>query len=109
MSDLSQRLMLSKPDAAISTQGQIISKKSGIQSVVTLDTLLIPKPASTVIYPVKAALPQYMLNKGDLLVVDREAGPSDNQLVIISANDDLIVSRFSHSSSNTPSNLSDDT
>ncbi len=109
MSDLSQSLLLSTSDAAISTQGRVVAKKSGIPSVLTLDRLLIPKPASTVIFPVRAALSQYGLNRGDLLIVDCEASPSDNQLVIISANDDLIVSRFSRSSSNTPSNLSDDT
>lgn len=109
MSDLSQSLLLSTPEPASGAQQQAIGAKSGSPSLVTLDRLLIPKPASTVIYPVRAALPQYGLNRGDLLIVDREASPSDNQLVIILANDDLIVSRFSQSASNTPSNLSDDT
>jgi hypothetical protein len=35
--------------------------------------------------------------------------PADNQLVIISANDDLIIRRFSTSAFNTPPNLADDT
>ena len=109
MSDLSQSLLLSTPEPASGAQRQIIGAKSGISSVLTIDRLLIPKPASTVIYPVRAALPQYGLDKGDLLIVDREASPSDNQLVVISANGDLIVSRYSKSASNTQSNLSDGT
>jgi hypothetical protein len=44
-----------------------------------------------------------------LLVVDREASPSDNQLIVVLANDNLIVSRFSQFSSNPQANLSDDT
>lgn len=109
MSDLSQSLLLSAPEPANGIQEQISAEKSGIPSVVTLDSLLIPKPASTVIHPVRIALPQYGLNRGDLLIVDRESSPSDNQLIIISANDDLTVSRYSHPFSNTPPNLSDDT
>jgi hypothetical protein len=109
MSDLSQSLLLSTPEPANGLQRQINAGESGIPSVVTLDRLLIPKPASTVIFPVRTAITQYGLNMGDLLIVDREANPSDNQLVIISTNDDLIVSRFSQSFSNTPPNLSDDT
>jgi hypothetical protein len=109
MSDLSQSLLLSTPEPASGAQAQINSTKSGIPSVVTLDRLLIPKPASTVIYPVKAALPEYRLNMGDLLIAYRKASPSVNQLVIVYANYDLMVRRFNQSSSDTPSNLSDDT
>jgi hypothetical protein len=42
---------------------------------------------------------------GDLLIVDRHATPADNQLVITSANDELIVSRYSDRSCQTPSKL----
>ena len=109
MSDLSQSLLLSTPEPFIGAQRVANGPKSAIYTAVTLDRLLIPKPASTVIYPVRAADPQYGLNKGDLLIVDREASPSDNRLVIISANDELIVSRYNQSSSNTPPNLADST
>ena len=44
-----------------------------------------------------------------MLIVERDAAPENNQLVIISANDDLIISRFSASAFNIPPNLSDDT
>jgi hypothetical protein len=36
------------------------------------------------------------LNPGDLLIVDRHATPTDNHLVIILANDGLMISRFSN-------------
>ena len=109
MSDLSQSLLLSTPEPPSGAQEQAIGSKTGISSVVTLDRLLVPKPATTLIYPVRTAITEYGLNRGDLLIVDREANPLDNQLVIISTNDDLIISRYSKSASNTPSNLSDDT
>ena len=111
MSDLSQSLVLSLSGASKDAQQQVISAKSDAssQSPVTLDNLLIPKPASTVIFPVRdASAAQYGLSQVDLLIVDRDAEPANNQLVIISANDDLIIRRFSASASNTPPNLADD-
>jgi SOS-response transcriptional repressor LexA len=111
MSDLSQSLILSQSGVSKDAQQQAIDVKSGTSShfPVTLDQLLIPKPASTVIFPVRdASAAQYGLSQGDLLIVDRDAMPADNQLVIISANDDLIIRRLSASASNTPLNLADD-
>ena len=112
MSDLSQSLVLSLSGASKDAPQQVVSAKSDAssRSPVTLDNLLIPKPASTVIFPVRdASAAQYGLSEGDLLIVDRDAKPEDNQLVIISANDDLIIRRFSPSSANTTSNLADGT
>lgn len=111
MSDLSQSLALSLSDVSKDAQQQAIGVKLGTSShsPVTLDQLLIPKPASTVIFPVRdASAAQYGLSQGDLLIVDRDAEPADNQLVITSANVDLIIRRFSASASNTPPNLADD-
>ena len=111
MSDLSQSLVLSLLGVSKEAQEQDIGVKTGISShpPVTLDDLLIPKPASTVIFPVRdASAAQYGLTQDDLLIVDLDAQPANNQLVIILANDDLIVSRFSASASNTPPNLADD-
>jgi SOS-response transcriptional repressor LexA len=112
MSDLSQSLALSQLGVSKGAQEQAIGTQSGIPShtPVTLDQLLIPKPASTVIFPVRdASAVQYGLTQGDLLIVERDATPADNQLVIISANDDLIISRFNDKPVNTPSNLADAT
>ena len=112
MSDLSQSLVLSLSGVSKDAQQQAIGSASGTSShsPVTLDNLLIPKPASTVIFPIRdASAAHYGLSGGDLLIVDRDAKPADNQLVIISANDDLIISRFSALASSTPPNLSDDT
>jgi SOS-response transcriptional repressor LexA len=111
MSDLSQSLVLSQSGVSKDAQQQAIDVKSGASShsPVTLDQLLIPKPASTVVFPVRdASAAKYGLAEGDLLIVDRDTPPADNQLVIISANDDLIISRLSASASNTPPNLADD-
>jgi SOS-response transcriptional repressor LexA len=111
MSDLSQSLALSLSGVSKDAQQQAIGAKSGTSShsSVTLDQLLIPKPVSTVVFPVRdASAAQYGLSQGDLLIVDRDAEPANNQLVIISANDDLIISRLSASASNTPPNLADD-
>ena len=112
MSDLSQSLVLSLSGVSNDAQEQAIGSVSGTPnpSQVTLDQLLIPKPASTVIFPVRdASAAQYGLSHGDLLIVDRDAPPADNQLVIISANDDLIIRRFNALASSTPPNLTDDT
>ena len=111
MSDLSQSLALSLSGVSKDAQEQAIGVKSGTlsHSPVTLDQLLIPKPASTVIFPIRdASAAQYGLAQGDLLIVDRDAQPVDNQLVINSANGDLIIRRFSASAFNTPPNLADD-
>ena len=111
MSDLSQSLVLSLSGVSKDAQQQAFSTRSGTPnpSQVTLDQLLIPKPASTIIFPVRdASAAQYRLAQGDLLIVDRDAMPADNQLVINSANDDMIIRRFSASALNTPPNLADD-
>jgi SOS-response transcriptional repressor LexA len=98
MSDLSQSLALSAVSVSSDAHAQPSRKQPDIPhpTPTTLDDLLIPKPASTVIFPVRdRSAAQYGLNPGDLLIVDRHASPADNQLVIISANEDLIISRFS--------------
>ena len=111
MSDLSQSLVLSLSGVSKDAQQQATSTRSGTPnpSQVTLDQLLIPKPASTVIFPVRdASAAQYGLSQVDLLIVDLDAQPANNQLVIISANGDLIIRRFRASGFNTPPNLADD-
>ncbi len=94
MSDLSQSLVLSSPGASKDAAGQIIGAKSDNPSnlALTLDDLLIPRPASTVIFPVHdLSAAQYELKPGDLLVVDRTVNPVDRQLVIISTNNELKI------------------
>jgi len=108
MSDLSQNLALSALSVTSDAHDQPLRKQPDISHPIptTLDDLLIPKPASTVIFPVRdPSAAQYGLNPGDLLIVDRHATPHDNQLVIVSANDELIISRYSDSSDRTPSKL----
>jgi SOS-response transcriptional repressor LexA len=108
MSDLSQNLALSALSVTSDAHAQPLRKQPDIPhpTRTTLDDLLIPQPASTVIFPVRdRSAAQYGLNPGDLLIVDRRATPVDNQLVIISANDELIISRYSDSSDRKYSNL----
>jgi protein involved in polysaccharide export with SLBB domain len=108
MSDLSQNLALSAVSVSSDAHAQPLCKQPDIPHTTptTLDDLLIPQPASTVIFPVRdRSAAQYRLNPGDLLIVDRHAAPANNQLVIISANDELIISRYSEQSDCTPSNL----
>ena len=108
MSDLSQNLALSALSVSSDAHALPLRKQPDIPNPtpITLDDLLIPKPASTVIFPVRdSSAAKYGLNPGDLLIVDRHANPVDNQLVIISANDELVISRYSDSSDCTPSNL----
>lgn len=108
MSDLSQNLALSALSVSSDAHDQPLRKQPDISHPIptTLDDLLIPKPASTVIFPVRdPSAAQYGLNPGDLLIVDRHAMPANNQLVIISANDELIISRYSDLSDRTRSNL----
>jgi SOS-response transcriptional repressor LexA len=108
MSDLSQNLALTAPSVSSDAHVQPLRKQPDIfhPTPTTLDHLLIPKPASTVIFPVRdPSAAQFGLNPGDLLIVDRHATPHDNQLVIVSANDELIISRYSDSSDRTPSKL----
>jgi hypothetical protein len=108
MSDLSQSLALSALSVSSDAQIQPLRKPPDIArpTPTTLDDLLIPQPASTVIFPVRdRSAAHYGLNPGDLLIVDRHATPHDNQLVIISINDELIICRYSDLSDRTPSNL----
>ena len=96
MSDLSQILVLSALNVTSDAHAQLLRKQPDIPNPtpITLDDLLIPQPASTVIFPVRdPSAAQYGLNPGDLLIVDRHTTPVNNQLVIISANDELIISR----------------
>lgn len=108
MSDLSQNLALSALSVSSDAHAQPLRKQPDIPHPIptTLDDLLIPKPASTVIFPVRdSSAAQFGLKPGDLLIVDRHATPHHNQLVIISANDELIISRYSEQSDRTPSKL----
>ena len=108
MSDLSQSLALTALSASSDAHAELLRTQPDIPHPVptTLDDLLIPKPSSTVIFPVRdRSAAQYGLNPGDLLIVDRHATPHHNQLVIISANDELLISRYSEQSDRTPSNL----
>jgi DNA polymerase V len=60
-----------------------------------LDDLLIPRPESTVIFPVRDwASQRFGLSPGDLLVVERGARPEEDQLIIILLNDQLLIKRF---------------
>ena len=96
MSDLSQSLVLSPPSASTDAADQLIGSPSGNTAALplTLDDLLIPRPASTIIFPVRdPCADQYALRPGDLLVVDRAVNPADQQLVIIATNNALIIGR----------------
>jgi DNA polymerase V len=110
MSDLSQSLVLSLPSVSKGTGDQVIGVKSdnSITSAVTLDDLLIPKPASTLIFPVRdPAAIEYELEPGDLLIVDRATDPADGQLVILSTNNELHISRHNLQEAKSSSNLSE--
>ena len=96
MSDLSESLALNlsnvqRHDKASALFGGAAPSKRPV----TLDDLLIPKPESTVIFPVRDwASQRFGLSPGDLLLVDRSARPQENQLVIILLNDQLLVQKF---------------
>jgi hypothetical protein len=97
MSDLSLSQVLTiqgtEPDAPEKTL--LIKSGASGASPITLDDLLIPKPASTVIFPVRNSSAIHLgISQGDMLIVDRDAIPNDDQLVIISTNEDLIISRY---------------
>ncbi len=97
MSDLSLSQSFSAQSTSPVAQGLSSASKSAIPepSRVTLDDLLISKPACTIIYPVRdLSASQYGLKLGDLLIVDREALPNADQLVIVLANEELLISRF---------------
>lgn len=104
MSDLSQSLVLSAPSGSKDAADQFAIHKSGNTSALPLklDDLLIPRPASTIIFPVRDPYAeQYGLRPGDLLVVDRAVNPADQQLVIISTNNALIIGRHNLQSDKT--------
>lgn len=111
MSDLSQGLALSALSTSRDAPQKAVARTSDDSNhlTITLDQLLIPKPASTIIFPVRSEeAVEYGLAHGDLLIVDRDAAPADNQLVIISANGDLVISRFGTSAASglpNPSNV----
>jgi DNA polymerase V len=110
MSDLSQSLVLSSPGASQDASGQVIGAESGNLGIaaLTLDNLLIPRPASTVIFPVRDTFAaQYELKPGDLLVVDRAVNPVDKQLVIISTNNELKIGLHQVQAAKTAINLPD--
>ena len=97
MSDLSLSQSLSAQSTSTAALRLSSASKSAIPepSRVTLDDLLISKPASTIIYPVRSlCAAQYGLKLGDLLIVDRETIPHADQLVIVLANEELLISRY---------------
>ena len=96
MSDLSESLALNLSNVQRLDNGRdIFGKSEASQQPVTLDELLITDPKSTVIFPVRdPATEAYGLKNGDLLVVDRSATPTENQLVIVLINDELLVQQF---------------
>ncbi len=51
---------------------------------------------------------QYGLKLGDLLIVDREAVPNTDQLVIVLANDELLISRYENQLIHTHSKVTDE-
>jgi DNA polymerase V len=96
MSDLSESLALNLSNVQrLDNRLDILGKSEASQGAVTLDDLLIPNPQSTVIFPVRdPAAEAYGLKNGDLLLVDRSAKPTENQLVIVLINNELSVQRF---------------
>ena len=96
MSDLSESLALNLSNVQrLDDSGDLSDGFGACPQPVTLDDLLIPNPAATVIFPVRDhASRRFGLNPGDLLVVERTAHPQNNQLVIILINDELLVERF---------------
>ena len=111
MSDLSLSQSLSAQSTSSTALGLSLSSKSAISELsrVSLDELLIPKPSSTIIYPVRdLSASQYGLKLGDLLIVDREAVPYADQLVIVLENDELVISRYLNHSIQTHSKVTDE-
>jgi SOS-response transcriptional repressor LexA len=111
MSDLSLSQSLSAQSTSSVALGLSSASKSAIPELsrVTLDELLIPKPASTIIYPVRdQSASQYGLKLGDLLIVDREAVPNLDQLVIVLVNDELRISRYLNQSIHTHSKVTEE-
>ena len=111
MSDLSLSQSLSAQSTSTAALRLSSASKSAIPepSRVTLDDLLISKPASTIIYPVRSlSAAQYSLKLGDLLIVDREAIPHADQLVIVLANDELLISRYENQLIHTHSKVTDE-
>jgi hypothetical protein len=110
MSDLSLSQSLSAQSTSSTALGLSLSSKSAVPELsrVTLDELLIPKPVSTIIYPVRSlSAAQYGLKLGDLLIVDREAVPNADQLVIVLVNDELSISRYLNHSIQTHSKVTE--
>jgi hypothetical protein len=108
ISDLPQNLALSALSVSSDAHAQPLRKQPDIPHPIRTpqDDLLIPKPASKVVFPVRErSAAQYGLYPGDLLIVDRHATRANNQLVIISANDELIISRYIDLCDCKPSNL----
>jgi hypothetical protein len=96
MSDLSESLALNLSNVQRLDKGYGLPFAAATRTQpVTLDHLLIPRPESTVIFPVRDwASQRFGLQPGDLLVVDRSAKPKENHLVIILLNDQLIVEQL---------------
>ena len=96
MSDLSESLALNLSNVQRLEREQAFSCQALPRNQpVTLDDLLIPRPESTVIFPVRDwASQRFGLRPGDLLVVERGARPEEDQLIIILLNDQLFIERF---------------
>tara|TARA_A100000164_G_scaffold309300_1_gene286629 strand:- start:390 stop:761 length:372 start_codon:yes stop_codon:yes gene_type:complete len=65
------------------------------KNFLTIDDLLVPNPSSTVLYRMKG---DSMINENifdrDILIVDRNIKPKNNQIVIVSVKENLIVYKY---------------
>jgi SOS-response transcriptional repressor LexA len=82
--------------------------EAGIHARISLDDLLIPRPAKTLLIrcPDDSRAAQGF-HKGDLLVVDQSQSPRNGQWVIKVTNDEISVHQFDEHSFH-PDNLSAD-
>jgi len=97
MSDLSLSQVLTIPGTQPVALDNTLQKQSqgSLATQVTLEALLIPKPSSTIIFPVRDCYANHLgINQGDMLIVDRDAAPYDGQLVIVSVDEEFIISRY---------------
>ena len=76
MSDLSLSQVLTIPGTQPVALDNTLQKQSqgSLATQVTLEALLIPKPSSTIIFPVRDCYANHLgINQGDMLIVDRDA------------------------------------
>lgn len=68
------------------------SEMGEARASIGLDKLIIDRPAST--FLLKAGADRYGVKVGDMLVVDRGLSPSKSQLVVVPADNGLILARY---------------